>query len=160
MRHLILENFMPFSGRRTIPIAPLTLIFGPNNAGKSAIIRALLMLKQTATDGDENSPLFSAGQPEDPVDLGKFTDYVFRHDTSLPVTVGLTTRVHRSPESVERMQVSSTERDPTSLMNLVSISRTLAWPQWLAMAMMEKRSLTGSSSSSTIPGTLHSLFLQ
>lgn len=110
MRHLILENFMPFSGRRTIPIAPLTLIFGPNNAGKSAIIRALLMLKQTATEGDENSPLLSAGQPEDSVDLGKFADYVFRHDTSLPVTVGLTTRVHRSPESVLRMSSLMDER--------------------------------------------------
>lgn len=50
LNSLILENFKAFGGRRVIPIRPLTLMFGPNSAGKSAILQALLLLRQTISD--------------------------------------------------------------------------------------------------------------
>jgi hypothetical protein len=76
---LILENFKAFGGRRVIPIRPLTLIFGPNSAGKSAILQALLLLKQTLDDPDiGNVPLRLTGSL---VDLGSFRDMVFRQET-------------------------------------------------------------------------------
>lgn len=41
---LILENFKAFGGRHPIiPLAPITLIFGANSAGKSSIIDALAL---------------------------------------------------------------------------------------------------------------------
>jgi len=75
---LILENFKAFGGRRVIPIRPLTLIFGPNSAGKSAILQSLLALKQTLVDEDTgNAPLRLKGSL---VDLGSFRDMVYRHE--------------------------------------------------------------------------------
>ncbi|RKU33531.1 hypothetical protein C6496_22285 [Candidatus Poribacteria bacterium] len=48
MLHAIeLENFKAFGKRARIPFAPITLIFGENSAGKSTILQALNLLKQT-----------------------------------------------------------------------------------------------------------------
>ena len=75
---LILENFKAFGGRRVIPIRPITLIFGPNSAGKSAILQSLLLLKQTMTDEEVgDAPLRLKGSL---VDLGNYRDMVYRHE--------------------------------------------------------------------------------
>jgi hypothetical protein len=79
LKALILENFKAFGGRRVIPIKPITLIFGPNSAGKSAILQSLLMLKQTITDPDTGDvPIRLKGSL---VDLGSFREMVYRHET-------------------------------------------------------------------------------
>lgn len=36
-----IEGFGPFSSRQRIPLAPLTLLFGPNSAGKTTLFRAI-----------------------------------------------------------------------------------------------------------------------
>jgi len=81
---LILENFKAFGGRRTIPIRPLTLIFGPNSAGKSAILQSLLLLKQTMDSSASYAPLQPRGEL---VDLGTFEDMLHRHDRSRTMEV-------------------------------------------------------------------------
>ena len=42
-----IANFKAFGSPQTLPIRPITLIFGPNSSGKSSIFQSLLMLKQT-----------------------------------------------------------------------------------------------------------------
>jgi predicted ATPase len=42
-----ISNFKAFSGPATIPIKPITLIFGPNSSGKSSIFQSLLMQRQS-----------------------------------------------------------------------------------------------------------------
>ena len=67
LRWLILKNFKAFGGEERIPLAPLTLIFGRNSAGKSSILQSILFLKQSA------SSLASGGEAKwvgDDVDLG------------------------------------------------------------------------------------------
>lgn len=67
LRWLILRNFKAFAGEHRIRLAPLTLIFGKNSAGKSSIIQSILFLKQSA------SSLASGGDAKwvgDDVDLG------------------------------------------------------------------------------------------
>jgi hypothetical protein len=65
-----------------VDLAPLTLVFGPNSAGKSSLLSVLPMLQQTA------------GRPEilnmsgDLVESGTFRMAVHRHDESLPMTLG------------------------------------------------------------------------
>ena len=54
---LELENFKAFGQRARIPFAPITLIFGENSAGKSTILHALYLLKQTLESGDTVVPL-------------------------------------------------------------------------------------------------------
>jgi hypothetical protein len=85
LRALILENFKAFGGRRVIPIRPITLIFGPNSAGKSAILQSLLMLKQTINDPDTGDvPIRFKGSL---VDLGSFRDVVFRNETDRVIEI-------------------------------------------------------------------------
>ena len=46
-----IANFKAFGSPQTLPIRPITLIFGPNSSGKSSIFQSLLMLKQTIRAG-------------------------------------------------------------------------------------------------------------
>lgn len=57
-----LENFMAFADTGWIELRPITLLFGRNSSGKSAIIRALRLLRQTleqpiTQDADERPTL-------------------------------------------------------------------------------------------------------
>lgn len=77
---LILENFKAFGHRQVIPFAPITLILGANSAGKSSILQSLLLLKQTLGQAEStNTLLLPKG---DLVDLGSFSELVFRHDVT------------------------------------------------------------------------------
>lgn len=71
-KSLRLANFKCYKGPTgDIPLKPLTLIIGPNNAGKSTILHALLLLKQTLADRSRHAALVTAGQW---VDMGGFED--------------------------------------------------------------------------------------
>ena len=52
-----LERFKSFEERVKIDLAPLTIIHGRNNGGKSSIIQSLLLLKQTLADPRSDVPL-------------------------------------------------------------------------------------------------------
>lgn len=69
-----INNFQVFGEETEIPLAPITLIFGPNASGKSAFIRALLLLRQSlnSASGTENGLQFAG---ED-VDLNGFKSVV------------------------------------------------------------------------------------
>lgn len=85
---LILEGFKAFGKRQHIPLAPITLIFGANSAGKSSIIQSLLLLRQSMDNVDApEQPLLFKGEF---VDLGSFRDSVFNHDTSRSIEISLT----------------------------------------------------------------------
>lgn len=73
-----ITNFKPFAGPVNIPIKPITLIFGANSSGKSAIFQSSLMLKQTLEKGmDRNISLMPKGNL---VDLGSFREFIHNHD--------------------------------------------------------------------------------
>ena len=57
---LELENFKAFGKRARIPFAPITLIFGENSAGKSSILHALYLLKQTIESRESGGFITSA----------------------------------------------------------------------------------------------------
>jgi hypothetical protein len=50
---LSLGNFKAFAETQTIPIKPLTLIFGANSSGKSSIIHALLLACHATTESEK-----------------------------------------------------------------------------------------------------------
>ena len=73
-----LTNFKAFGETVTIPIRPLTLIFGANSSGKSSIFQSLLLLKQTLEEArNPDIPPLPKGSL---VDLGPYNDFVHRHD--------------------------------------------------------------------------------
>lgn len=51
IERLKIENLRAFSGAHDIPLAPLTLIYGPNSAGKSTLIKALRLFMEVVDAG-------------------------------------------------------------------------------------------------------------
>ncbi|WP_166791463.1 AAA family ATPase [Cryobacterium sp. Hh38] len=51
LSRLYVENLKSLAGRHEIPLAPLTLIYGPNSAGKSTVLLALRLFARAAKEG-------------------------------------------------------------------------------------------------------------
>jgi len=81
LTHLRIRNFKSWQDTGDIRLAPITVLFGINSAGKSSIIQFLLMLKQTIESPDRRRVLHP-GDEHTPVDLGTFHDLVYGHDES------------------------------------------------------------------------------
>lgn len=79
-------GFKSFSSVQHAQLAPITLIFGPNSSGKSSLIQALLLLKQSvaATRSSINVLDFNGHL----VDLGDYKNAVHRH-TERPIEFGI-----------------------------------------------------------------------
>ncbi len=54
IKEYTISNFKAFSTPATLPIKPITLIYGANSAGKSSIFQSLLMLKQTVEEAEND----------------------------------------------------------------------------------------------------------
>lgn len=78
LKRLKLENFKAFESL-DLELAPVTVLFGPNSAGKSSIEQFILMLKQTKESTDRSQTLALDGPY---VNLGTFADLIHRHDES------------------------------------------------------------------------------
>ncbi|MCY4234666.1 MAG: AAA family ATPase [Bacteroidetes bacterium] len=74
-----LENFKPYGISTEIPTEPLTLIFGANSSGKSSILHAIHLLKQTHDNRNTND-ILSPRTENQIVDLGSFREFIFNHD--------------------------------------------------------------------------------
>ena len=97
---LELENFKAFGKRARIPFAPITLIFGENSAGKSTILQALYLLKQTLENRNTGAPLLPHTYNEI-VDLGNFKEMLFDHDLKRTLSIRVETTMNRSYETSE-----------------------------------------------------------
>ncbi len=69
-RSIRLVNFKAWKDSGTIPLAPLTVIVGLNNSGKSSILHGILALKQTVQTQEQRSVLVTKGI----IDLNGFRD--------------------------------------------------------------------------------------
>jgi predicted ATPase len=76
---LHLKNFKAWKDTGSIRLAPLTVIFGANSAGKSSLGHLLLALKQTALSTDRKRALH-LGDASTLIDLGTFADCMHGHD--------------------------------------------------------------------------------
>lgn len=92
-----ISNFKPFADAATIPIRPITLIFGANSSGKSSIFQSILMLKQTleAAQGP-NVVLLPKGKL---VDLGSYKEFVHGHDLDRSFSFRMT---FPAPKSIDQ----------------------------------------------------------
>lgn len=90
---LRLANFKAFE-KLTISPRRVTLLLGPNNAGKSSILAALRLLVQTAESRDAQVPLLLNGIMGD---FGTYRDLVFGNHRGRPIEMS----VHFSPSTRE-----------------------------------------------------------
>jgi hypothetical protein len=74
-----LANFKAFGERTRIEFAPITLIYGQNSAGKSSVLNALNLLKQTRRNREHGALLLPRVE-RGFVDLGSFHELLHDHD--------------------------------------------------------------------------------
>src|SRR5215468_9175539 len=108
-----LENFKAFGQRTRIDLAPITLIFGQNSAGKSSILQSLSLLKQTREARDSGAPLLTRAEGGI-TDLGSFQELLFDHDLSRTLTIGLHVDIQRK-RSFLRMRDWFGPHEPDSI---------------------------------------------
>ena len=84
-----LNNFRAFAAPTDIPLKQITLLFGQNSAGKSSIIKSLLLLQQSFSNRTRSrtQPFVFSG---DSVDLGSFSALISNHQTQRELTMGVT----------------------------------------------------------------------
>jgi len=91
MKAIRLQRFKGFRDTGWIEIKPITLLFGHNSSGKSTILNALLMLKQSLENPAREVPfVFSS---DSGVDLGTYEDIVHGHkiDFKQPIVISIRT---------------------------------------------------------------------
>ena len=91
LTNLRLRNFKVWRDSGSIRLAPLTVLFGTNSAGKTSIPQLLLLLKQTAASPDRQRAL-QLGDQRTLVDLGTYADMVHGHETREPLGIALARR--------------------------------------------------------------------
>lgn len=84
---ITLENFKGIREPVRIELKPITLLFGPNSAGKSTIVQALHYAREIFEHHNLDPDKTQLGG--DFVDLGGFKNLVHQHDLSLPIRIRL-----------------------------------------------------------------------
>lgn len=85
---LRIQNFKAWRDTGEIRLAPLTVIFGANSAGKSSLGHLLLALKQTALSADRKRALH-LGDDNSLIDLGTFKECIYQHQLDRPLAFDL-----------------------------------------------------------------------
>ncbi len=102
LTRLRIKNFKAWSDTGEIRLAPITVLFGGNSAGKSSIPQLLLMLKQT-TESPDRSRSLHLGDDRTPVDLGLYSDVIHDHDTANALEFSLWWRIDREFQIRDRV---------------------------------------------------------
>ncbi|MCG3776855.1 MAG: hypothetical protein JW395_3726 [Nitrospira sp.] len=89
LEELRVGGYKGFDGIRTAKLAPLTLVFGHNSAGKSALAQSIVAMSQTLNNAPRDVVFDFSG---DLVDLGSLQNSTFRHDPTAQVSFGVKVR--------------------------------------------------------------------
>ena len=82
-----IENVKGIGSRQSLELRPITLLFGPNSAGKSTILQALHFLREILERGNIDPDFTIAGGL---LDLGGFATLVHKHELDRTVTLAVT----------------------------------------------------------------------
>lgn len=105
--YLGLKNFRAFESVE-LTLKPITVVVGPNNAGKSSLLSGLRVLSQTASSQDFRVPLLLNGILGD---LGTDKDFVFQNKKRMNVEISAGTELWvRRAASHPTARVSVTRR--------------------------------------------------
>lgn len=88
LTRLRLRNFKSWPDTKDVPLRPITALFGTNSSGKTSLLQALLLLKQTA-DSSDRGLVFHFGDKTTPVDLGDFKSLVHAHNVDMDLALAL-----------------------------------------------------------------------
>jgi hypothetical protein len=77
LNRIEIENFKGIGEQQAIDLKPITLLFGPNSAGKSTILQALHYVREVLERRNIDSDVTIAGGL---IDLGGFATLVHNHE--------------------------------------------------------------------------------
>jgi hypothetical protein len=103
LKHIEVENFKGIGQRQTIDLRPITLLFGPNSAGKSTILQALHYLREILERYNADPDHTVAGGL---IDLGGFATLVHNHDLGRAIRLKLVIDLS-SDQGSERLPLNS-----------------------------------------------------
>ena len=83
---VLIGNFKAFDKPQYIPIKPITLIYGPNSAGKSSVVQSLIFANEAERTGKLDLHTTDIGGSA--IDLGGFRQFVHRRDAQRRLTWG------------------------------------------------------------------------
>ncbi len=110
LRELSIKNFKNWPDTGTFRLAPITVFFGVNSAGKSSLIQFLLMLKQTVESPDLRRVLHP-GDSETQVELGTYRDLIYRHDLSRMIEFSMEWDLPKSLYAIDLMSDAGYQGD-------------------------------------------------
>ena len=142
LKAIELENFKAFGERNRIEFAPITLIFGENSAGKSSILQALSLLKQTR-QSREHGALLLPRTEGGIVELGGFQELLFDHDLLRELSI----RVDMIPDQVSKRPTAETLTGQPAEREFLGFEAAFARPS--EDAEIELRGLTLHTSASS-----------
>jgi len=103
LNRIEIENFKGVGERQSIDLKPITLLFGPNSAGKSTILQALHYLREILERNNPDPDQTIAGGL---TDLGGFASLVHGHD--LGQVIRIKARIDlRENQGSERLSLNS-----------------------------------------------------
>lgn len=138
LTHMHIKNFKSWKDTGPIRLAPLTVIFGANSAGKSSLGHLLLVLKQTALSVDRKRPLH-LGDDSSLIDLGTFADCIHHHDLSQPMQFKLGWFLPESLEIRNSANQSSLSGDELSLaVQLLADKQEQPRVRWMRYLLLAK----------------------
>ncbi len=88
LTRLKLQGFKSWANTGDIGLKPITGFFGANSSGKTSLLQALLLLKQTADSSDRGLALHF-GDKKALVDLGDFRSVIYRHSEDADLKIDL-----------------------------------------------------------------------
>jgi len=99
IKSITLNNFRGIRHETRIELKPITLLFGPNSAGKSTILRAFLYAYELLIRGNSNPfRTYLGGQH---VNLGGFENLITDHDLTKTMTIGFELDLSAAPVKLQ-----------------------------------------------------------
>jgi len=106
---IFLQNFRAFKDETEFPLKRITLLYGQNSAGKSSIIKSLLVLQQSLAASIPRGLRSDFGLilSGDSVDMGSFATTVSGHDTGALLSIGVELRamLNLGEKSVDSVRI-------------------------------------------------------
>ncbi len=128
-------NYQAFSTPQRVPIKPITLIFGPNSAGKSALLRSLLLSKDAILHGKLTKTDVSHEQHP-----GKPTNFLRNSGSPVQVTYTLEDKATDGSSQQRQMTFGWSQRNNQSEMQTDSMRFV---EQGNEIAVYQRRQRTG-----------------
>jgi hypothetical protein len=106
LKSIEIANFKAFGKEfQTIPIKPITLVFGPNSAGKSSLIHSLLWLNHATTRGETD--IFHPALSGESVNLGGFKHCLNQKSGKQRLKIALTIKNEADATDSEKWKIKA-----------------------------------------------------